>query len=303
MKKAVVFPGQGAQYVGMGKEFYERYSESKRIFSLADEVLGYRISDICFNGPEEKLKDTGVQQLAILTVSCAIFEACKEHILKDTLYLAGLSLGEYTALYAGGVLEFSDLIILVRERAEAMQQASLLNPSCMLAVIGLDIEVLRSNNSLGFYIANVNSPNQIVVSVHKDKKEEIKDRLISLGAKRVVELRVSGGFHSPFMEPAKDRLEKVLEKMTFKEASIPIVSNFDAQPYTSPEKIKDNLLNQLTHTVLWKECVEFMAQSVDTFVEIGPSKVLTGLIRKICTSPVVNLESLKDLEVFVRSSL
>ena len=298
VKKAIVFAGQGSQYVGMGYDFFEKFPQAKKVFLEADKILGFSISSFCFSGPEEKLKETEIQQLAIVTTSIAIFEVFKEKFRKeDFSYFSGLSLGEYTALYASDVLDFKDTLILVKERARAMQKASLLNPSSMLAVIGAKAEDLEKEKDDDFYISNLNAPQQVVISVSKDKKEEIKRRMLKK-QRKVVELKVSGGFHSPFMEPAKKDLEKIIEKLKFKKAHLPIVSNFLAKPVEDPSLIKECLLNQLTHPVLWQRCVEFMIkEGVEIFFEIGPSRILRGLIKKINPQvKVINIEKVKDLK-------
>ncbi len=299
VKRAIIFPGQGSQYVGMGYDFFEEFPQAKEIFHEADEILGFSISSFCFSGPEEKLKDTEIQQLAIVVTSIAIFEVFKEKFkdIKNFSYFSGLSLGEYTALYASGVLDFKDTLILVKERAKAMQKASRINPSSMLAIIGVKEEDLKKEKNSDFYISNLNSPQQVVISVSKDKKEEVRKKMQEKGRK-VVELKVSGGFHSPFMEPAKKDLEKIIEKLTFKQAHPPIVSNFLAKPVKEPFLIKESLLNQLTHPVLWQRCIEFMVEEgVKVFFEVGPSRILRGLIKKINPQiKVVNIEKVKDLE-------
>ncbi|MCD6584068.1 MAG: ACP S-malonyltransferase [Candidatus Omnitrophica bacterium] len=296
--KALVFPGQGAQYLGMGKSFYEEFPEAKQIFSIAERVVGIDLAKVCFQGPSEELKKTNIQQLAILVVTVAGLEVLKKrmNILKEIRYLSGLSLGEYSCLYPAEVLAWEELVYLVKERALAMEEASLENPSSMLAVIGMKEEDLRKKEGeLGFYIANINSPHQVVISLSKENKERVKRELKNLGA-RIVELAVSGGFHSPFMESARRRLEKVIENLKFKNAKIPIVSNFTATSHYHAWELKRNLLNQLVSPVMWRRCVEFMVEKgVTIFVEIGPSKILRGLIRKISPqSKVINFESAKD---------
>lgn len=278
--KAVIFPGQGSQYAGMGKDLCDAYPCARRIFSRADDILGYSLSEKCASGSPEELQNTSLQQLAILAVSLAAFEVFKEkNIVVD--YCSGLSLGEYSCLYCAGVLPLQDVLFLVKERASAMQKAAQQNPSRMFAVMGKQEEELRAHQDMGYYVANVNSGSQIVISLAAADKEHIKSALEKSGAK-VIELNVNGGFHSPFMEPAREHLAGVIDGLNFSHASIPIVSNVDAKAYTDKEIIKRNLLNQLTHTVLWKKCMENMAASgVNLFFEVGPSKVLKGLARKI----------------------
>jgi len=294
--KAVIFPGQGAQYVGMGKSLHSNFPEVQGIFCKIDNILGFELSKKCFFGPREELKDTFIQQVAILAVSLASFEVFKGENIKID-YFSGLSLGEYSCLYPAGVLTLEDLVILVRERALAIQRASESHLSCMFAVIGLEEETLKTKQNLGFYIANINSPKQIVISLSQNNKAKVKDALIALGAK-VVELEVSGGFHSPFMEDAKNRLENVINNINFNDAQIPVVSNFTARSHIYKEDIKSNLINQLTHKVLWKQCVEFMtSQGVDTFFEVGPNHVLKGILRKInARLKVINIEKKEDLD-------
>ena len=298
IKKAIVFPGQNSQYVGMGKDFYDKFEKARGIFNKADKILGIDISSFCFSGPQEKLKETEIQQLAIVTTSIAIFEVFREFKdIKDFSYLSGLSLGEYTALYASEVLTFKDTLILVKERAKAMQKASLINPSSMFAIIGEDLEELEKEKNDDFYISNLNSPEQLVISVRKEKKEKVR-HLMQKKGRKVIELRVSGGFHSPFMEPAKKDLEKIINKVEFRKAKIPIVSNFSAKAVSEPEEIKKCLLNQLVYPTLWKSCIEFMIkEKVGVFFEVGPSKILRRLIKKINPSvEIINIGKVEDLE-------
>ncbi len=294
---AVIFPGQGAQYAGMGRSLYDNFTKAKEIFSSIDNILGFGLSEKCFNGPSEGLKDTAIQQLAILATSLAAFEVFKAKNIKID-YLSGLSLGEYSCLYAAGVLSLENLIILVKERAQAMQHAALHNPSSMFAVMGLDrVNLENEAKKAGFHIANINSSKQVVISLAKENKVRVRGALENQAA-RVIELAVSGGFHSPFMNEAKERLKQVVDKMEFSDAKIPIVSNFTAKPHTDKEEIKNNLLEQLVFPVLWKDCIEFMVtKGVDSFFEVGPSKVLRGLMRKINPQiSVVNIEKKEDLD-------
>ncbi len=296
--KAIIFPGQGAQYVGMGKSLYDNYPQAKEIFDSIDKILKKDLSKKCFNGSEEELKDTATQQLAILAVSLAAFEVFKSEDIKID-YLSGLSLGEYSCLYAAGALSLEELVILVRERALAMQKAASMNPSTMFAVIGASRQALEERQAKdGFYLANMNSAQQIVISLSLDNKEKVKNSLESSGF-RVVELAVSGGFHSPFMEPAREQLKAVIQKMDFADAKVPIVSNFTARAHTDLDEIKNNLLNQLVSPVLWNDCVIFMAkQGVNSFFEVGPSKVLRGLMRKINPElKVTNIEKKEDFDL------
>ncbi len=241
--------------------------------------------------------DMAVQQLAILAVSLAGYEIFKKKYAEID-YFSGLSLGEYSCLYAAGVLSLEDIVILVKERAAAMQEAALNNPSTMLAVIGMEQESLEKEGAKqGFYPANINSSAQIAISLKKEDKDRINSALTNCGVK-VVELEVSGGFHSPFMASAKQRLRKVIDGLVFYDASIPIVSNFTARGSINKEEIKSNLIEQMVSPVLWKDCVDFMIKKgVELFYEIGPSKVLRGLMRKINPQvKVINIEKKEDLE-------
>lgn len=294
---AFIFPGQGAQSLGMGKSLYDGYEKARAVFGAVDEILGFKISDMCFNGPQDALKNTRNQQLAILTVSIAAYEVLKEAGGIDAAYVSGLSLGEYTCLYAAEVLTLSEVVRLVQIRAQAMEDAAEKNPSTMLAVIGWKKDDLETKSHLGFYIANLNGPTQIAVSVGLKKKAEVTEGLTAAGAK-VVELAVSGGFHSPFMEEAKGPLAEIIGTFEFKDARIPIVSNVTARAHTNSSEIKENLITQLVSPVLWNDCVGCMVQGgVDTFFEIGPGKVLRGLMRKINPGvKVVNIEKKEDIE-------
>lgn len=298
--KGVIFPGQGAQYAGMGKSLYDNFDEAKDTFNTIDGVVGFKLSDKCFFGAEQDLKDTSVQQLAILAVSVAAYRVFRaKAVWQDIAYVSGLSLGEYSCLYAADVLSLQDLAVLVKERAAAMQKAAAANPSTMFAVIGLSREELIKKQAQGrFFVANINSASQIAVSLKREDKEIVRDFLTAQGAGRIVELEVNGGFHSPFMAPAKEQLKAVIEQLDFHPASVPIVSNFTAQAACDPEVIKNNLWEQLVSAVLWNDCIEFMVgRGVDTFYEVGPSKVLKGILRKINPQvTVINIEKAQDLD-------
>ncbi len=302
---SVIFPGQGSQYMGMGKDLYDNFDKAKEIFDTADRILDMKISDICFNGPEDKLKSTLYQQLAIFVVSAVAWELLKEKQISLPQYFAGLSLGEYTAVYASGMLNFEQALYLVKSRAELMEKAAFNNPSTMLAVLGLKETVIKEASLKGCYVANLNSPSQVVVSVSKQEKETIQNELVSAGAKRVVELNVSGGFHSPFMEEASQKLKERIAKMEFTDCKIPVISNADAAPHTKAAEIKENLVKQLTLPVLWQKSIEYMAQQkINIFYEVGPGKVLKGLLRKIDSSlKVKNAGNLKSFQEELDSAL
>ncbi|MBN3040007.1 MAG: ACP S-malonyltransferase [Candidatus Omnitrophica bacterium] len=295
--KALLFPGQGSQYEGMGRSLYENFDSARDVFMQIDEILGYKLSEKCFSSSQEELKDTSLQQLAIMAVSLAAYRASKQK-MSDVSFLSGLSLGEYSCLYAGNVISLKDLVILVRERAKAMQEAALQASSTMLAVLGAGQEDLKPlAENLGFFLANINSASQVVISLKKESCQAVASKLQEQGYK-VIELQVSGGFHSPFMAPAKDHLSRVMSSLSFKKSEFPIVSNYTGRGHTDPEQIKENLLKQLVSPVLWKDCVDYLnSKGVDLFFEVGPSKVLKGLIRKINPKlKVINIEKREDIE-------
>jgi [acyl-carrier-protein] S-malonyltransferase len=295
---AIIFPGQGSQYTGMGKGLYDNFSVCRDVFNRIDRAVGFNLAHKCFIGSEEELKDTSVQQLAIMAVSLAAYEAARPN-LSDVKYFCGLSLGEYSCLYAAGVLTLEDTAILLKERAAAMAAAAAQNPATMMAVIGLDRAVLlEKSKQYGFYLSNINSNQQVVISLKKEIKDSVQNILEASGAK-VIELQVSGGFHSPFMQPAKDRLVKMLNSLNFQDAKTPIVSNVTARPHTKASEIRDNLATQLIAPVLLCDCVNFIAsEGIKDFYEVGPGKVLKGLIRKINSEiKVTNIEKHEDIVV------
>lgn len=284
MKKiAFVFPGQGSQYVGMGKEISENYSEAKAIFNVADQVLGRDISEVCFNGPEELLKDTRNAQPAILTVSIGILQALKAERIKPD-FTAGHSLGEYSALVASGVLEFEDAVNLVQQRAELMAGADPDNEGTMAAVLGLDRDTLtacldQAKEAGLVEAANFNCPGQIVISGVKAGVSKVQEIVFDKGGK-FIPLKVSGSFHTSFMKPAAEAFKPKLESVVWKEPIVPVIANVSARPYLR-EDIIDNLYSQIYSSVLWEDTVNFLHQNgVEVFIEIGPGKVLSGLIKK-----------------------
>lgn len=286
-KVAFVFPGQGAQAVGMGKDAFEASSSSKAIFDQADEVLGYRLSDLIFSGPEEELKLTYHTQPALLTVSIALIKWLTEAGVKPD-YVAGHSLGEYSALVAAGVLSFEDAVKTVRLRGEFMDQALPAGQGAMAAVLGAEREALTAlceqiSASVDVVeLANVNCPGQIVVSGSKAGVAAVVERGKEAGAKRVIPLEVSGPFHSSLMKPAAARLLGVLERLTLQSPTVPVVVNVTAAPVQDKEQIRQLLAQQVYSPVLWEDSVRrLIADGVDTFVEIGSGSVLSGLIKKI----------------------
>ncbi len=285
MSKACVFPGQGAQFVGMGKDLYESNPKAKELFDKANEILGYRITDIMFEGTDEDLKQTKVTQPAVFLHS-VVTALCIDDFKPDMV--AGHSLGEFSALTAAGALAFSDGLKLVYARAMAMQKACEATPSTMAAVIGLaDEEIERIcaevMQTVGVVVpANYNSPGQVVISGSVEAVKEACARLKQAGAKRALPLAVGGAFHSPLMEPAQAELAKAIEVAPLSTPVCPIYQNVDAKPHTDPVEIKENLLKQLTSPVRWTQSVKQMIiDGMTDFVECGPGQVLTGLIGRI----------------------
>ncbi|RLQ95776.1 ACP S-malonyltransferase [Falsibacillus albus] len=299
-KIAFVFPGQGSQTVGMGKDVVDNHNGAKEIFRKADERLGFSLSQLIFNGPQEDLTLTTNAQPALLTTSIAILEALKEEgIMAD--FAAGHSLGEYSALVAAGALSFEDGVYAVRKRGELMEEAVPNGEGTMAAVLGMDREALKkvtddvSAQGNSVQLANLNCPGQIVISGTAKGVELASEQAKENGAKRVLPLQVSGPFHSELMKPAAEKFASILEEVDVKDAQIPVVANVTAEPMKNSEEIKEKLIEQLYSPVLWEDTVETMlAQGVDTFIEIGPGKVLSGLIKKV--NRRVKTYSIQDME-------
>jgi len=282
---AYVFPGQGAQRVGMGLDLYNRFAAAKDVFDRADAALSFPLSRLCFEGPEEELANTINAQPAILTMSLACLKAASEIAgqLACPAFVAGHSLGEYTALVAANVLNFVDAVQLTRERGRLMQEAGKKVPGGMVAIIGLDeVSVEAVCQETGAQIANINSPGQIVISGTKEALVRATDLARAMGARHAMPLKVSGAFHSSLMRPAVEGMAKAISQVRFHRSTIPIVVNATAKPVTTPDEVKDELLRQLCDCVRWQESVTYMLSAgVSTFVEIGPGQVLSGLIKRI----------------------
>jgi [acyl-carrier-protein] S-malonyltransferase len=281
--KAYVFPGQGAQFVGMGKDLYDNSPLAKDLFEKANSILGFRITDLMFSGTDEDLKQTKVTQPAIFLHSVILAKVLGASFKPDMV--AGHSLGEFSALVANGALSFEDGLVLVSKRAMAMQEACEMEPSTMAAILGLDDKIVEETCvSIPEVVvaANYNSPGQLVISGSILGIDTACEKLKGLGAKRALKLPVGGAFHSPLMEPARVKLEKAINETKFSTPLCPVYQNVSALPVSDPEQIKKNLIAQLTAPVRWTQTVRNMVKDGATdFVEVGPGKVLQGLIKKI----------------------
>ncbi|MEE8470316.1 MAG: ACP S-malonyltransferase [Dehalococcoidia bacterium] len=281
---AYVFPGQGSQSVGMGYDLYRSSRQARQTFDEADQALQFPLSRLCFEGPEDELRETINAQPAILTASIACLRAASD--LNGSIkpaFVAGHSLGEYTALVAANVIDFADAICIVRERGRLMHDAGKSKPGGMAAIIGLDETSLEEVClETGAQIANINCSGQIVISGTRQALARSMDLAKTRGARRVVPLQVSGAFHSSLMQPAVEGMAQAISRVNFHSPVVPIVANSTAKPLTSADEVKDELLHQLCHCVRWQPSVEYMAEAgVSTFIEIGPGQVLSGLIKRI----------------------
>lgn len=300
---AFIFPGQGSQYVGMGRDVYTSFPAAKEAFDAASDVLGVDLARLCFEGDPEELKMTANAQPAILTVSVALLRALAEVLDVGPDFVAGHSLGEYTALCAAGAMRFEDAVMVVRRRGEFMQSAVAAGEGAMAAVLGVlnrGIEEICSECSVDGLIvtpANFNAPGQVVISGNREAVARAGEVARRHGARRVIPLEVSAPFHCPLMEPAASRLKEVLDGIEIHAPRVPVVSNYDAEPNSDPLKIRRLLVAQVASPVRWQEGVERMAAlGVDKFVEIGPGDVLSGLVKRtVPGKKTVKLENTRDL--------
>jgi len=302
-KTAYLFAGQGSQYIGMGKDLYAAFPESKKIFDQADQVLGFALSKLCFEGPPEELTKTRNCQPAVLTMSIACLEAFKsvgsgERLAPD--FVAGLSLGEYSALVAAGTLSFTDAVYLVRRRGEFMEEEAQRQPGKMASVLGLDLKIIKDIcQQTGAEVANINCPGQIVISGSAKSVEEAARIAEERGARRALFLEVSGAFHSSFMKQAASKLAEELKKVKINVPRIPLICNYTAQPTVDTTQIKENLIKQVAGSVLWQDSMRFiLSNGISNFIEFGPGKVLKGLMRRIDEKARVgNIEKKEDIAV------
>lgn len=311
MKKAFLFPGQGAQFVGMGKDLAERYPQSAELFKRAGDILGYNLAQTCFDGPEDKLNSTVVSQPAIFAVTAALLDLVKQNapaLVADVT--AGLSMGEYSAIYAAGLISFEDGLKLVQKRGQAMQAAADASHGAMVSLLGLDevkvVELCEEASQGELLVAvNFNCPGQIVVSGAVGACRRAEELAGKYGAIKAVPLSVAGAFHSEMMDPAADELSKALDACDIKSpADVRVIANISGDYYTSADDIRQGLVKQLVRPILWQKCMEkLLADGVEDFYEIGPGRVLTGLMKRISRrTKVVNISSADSLDEFLKAN-
>ncbi len=300
VKIAFVFPGQGSQFIGMGKDLYDHFPSARALLEEANEVLGYDLASICFNGPEEILKLTENTQPALLVHSTMALKILKENGI-DSVVVAGHSLGEFSALVSAGALQFKDAVRLVHLRGQFMQEAVPVGVGTMAAIIGLPIETLEelcdqvSQESCMVQPANLNSPVQTVISGHKEAVAQVSEKALQAGAKKAVSLPVSAPFHSALMKPAEIKLQKELEQTEFCDLSCPVITNIEAKPITSGSEARSALVKQVCSPVRWSETMQVLVdQGIETVIELGSGKVLSGLIRRFDKS--INCYQVGDRE-------
>jgi [acyl-carrier-protein] S-malonyltransferase len=301
-KIAFIFPGQGSQSVGMGKHLYDNFPEAREVFEQANDALGFSLSDLCFAGDEAELQLTANTQPAILTASVAAFRAIGSKGVAKPDFVAGHSLGEYSALVAAGVINFADAVRTVRKRGSYMQEAVPVGVGAMAAIVGLDAEIVESKCAEAAEgqvcsPANINSPSQVVIAGDADAVDRACVLMKDAGAKRAIKLNVSAPFHCALMMPAQERLAEDLAQLDYVDFEVPIVHNVDATANDDAGKVADALTRQVSSPVLWLQSIRFLiGQGVDTFVEIGPGKVLSGLVRQIDREVrVFNIENSESL--------
>ncbi|HEV8204541.1 MAG TPA: ACP S-malonyltransferase [Pyrinomonadaceae bacterium] len=299
---ALIFPGQGSQSPGMGKDLAEKFPVGRQVFEEADDALGFAISRLCFEGPAEDLQLTENTQPAILTVSIAAFRAMMDAGISPPAFVAGHSLGEYSALVAADALSLSDAVRTVRARGRYMQESVPVGTGAMAAVLGGELEAIQriceeASEGQVCSVANLNAPNQAVIAGNAEAVDRAIERLSGV-AKRVIKLKVSAPFHCALMKPAQDRLAADLERLNFREPAMPVVTNVDARATTAPDELRDALVRQVSAPVRWVDSMQLLIeQSIGTFVETGPGKVLSGLMRQINRdAKMLNVEDAASLE-------
>ena len=297
MSKAFLFPGQGSQYVGMGLDLYNEFSFAQKYYELANEILGYDLTNICFYGPEEKLSKTQFTQPAIFVHSIIIDTYLKNNGIQPNA-VAGHSLGEFSALVSANILTFKDALKIIKVRSHAMSTSNNIQPGAMAAIIGANnIDIITICNQKGVVVpANINAPGQIVISGEKKSVYKAIEKAKEIGLRRSIPLNVSGAFHSPLMESARKPLQKIINSVNFQETKTPIYQNILAKPVTDTKTIQNNILNQLEQPVLWKDTIENMIKDgITNFIELGPGKVLTGLNRRINKEIItINFDKIED---------